>query len=90
MLSSNFKKLTVYGAGMKKVGKVKDLDIDPTSFAVTHLIVEVEGRVAKQIGIKPLIGRSTARLAVSIIDKIADAAILKLSIEELKGYLHKK
>jgi len=75
---------------MSLIGKVKDIEVNPSSFAVTDLIVEVEKEAARKIfGEKFLFGGAHVRLPVSTIDKIGDIVSLKFPVDQLKDYVVK-
>ena len=73
---------------MTKFGKVKDIEIDPDEMKVTHLILELEKRAAKELlGKKIVFRHSKGRVASSSIANIGDAVVLKQSIANLKGVI---
>jgi len=73
---------------MSLIGKVKDIEVNPSNFAVTDLIVQVEKEAARKIfGEKFLFGGVSVKVPVSAIDKIGDIVSLKFPLDQLKEYL---
>jgi sporulation protein YlmC with PRC-barrel domain len=90
MLGSQFDEKQVFAQGMTKIGKVKDIEVNPDSFAVTDVIVQVEKEAARKIfGEKFLFSGTHVKVPVSTIDKIGDIVSLKFGIDELKNYVVK-
>lgn len=90
MLGSAFNEKKVFAQGMSMIGKVKDVEVNPTSYAVTELIVEVEKEPARKIfGEKFLFSGTHVKVPISTIDKIGDVVSLKYPVDQLKDYLVK-
>ena len=71
---------------MVNLGKVKDLEFDPTEMKVTNIIVEFEKEAAKQVLGKMLVLRhAKGRVPTSSIESIKDALNLKAPMTELKN-----
>lgn len=88
MLSSELKDKVVYSKNMVLLGKVKDLEIDLEGMKATHLVLEVEKQVAKEIlGKMIVIRHAKCRVPTQLIESVKDAVILKQSTSELKGSL---
>ena len=49
MLASNIKNIAVYSRDMVNLGKVKDLEFDPSEMKVTNIIVEFQKEAAKEV-----------------------------------------
>ena len=90
MLGKEFYEKKVFAQGMSMIGKVKDVEVNPTSFAVTDLIVQVEKEAARKIfGEKFLFSGANVKVPVSTVDKLGDIVSLKYPLDELKDYLVK-
>jgi sporulation protein YlmC with PRC-barrel domain len=88
MLGKEFNEKKVFAEGMTMLGQVKDISVDPQSFAVTDLIVQLEKEAARKVfGEKFLIGSPQAKVPVSIIDKLGDVVSLKFGVDQLKDHL---
>jgi len=85
MLGREFVEKQVFAQGMSMIGKVKDIEVNPSNFAVTDLIVQVEKEPARKIfGEKFMFGGASVKVPVSTIDKIGDIVSLKFDIDQLK------
>jgi sporulation protein YlmC with PRC-barrel domain len=90
MLTSEFNKLQVYAGGMTLIGKVKDQSIDPATYTLTDLVVQLRKDAARKIFGKRFALRSTTVLVpVSEIDRIGDTVILKLRVDQLADHVRK-
>lgn len=90
MLASEFIKMEVYAAGMQAIGKIRDLVIDPHRCILTDFIVEVEREIAKKLlGSRLMIRNAKFQVPASAVEKIGDAVVLKLSVDELGGHVQK-
>lgn len=88
MLSSELKDKVVYSKNMVMLGKAKGLQFDPKEMKVTHLVVEFEKQVAKELlGKMIVIRHASGRVPASLIESISDAIILKQPTDELKGVI---
>ena len=88
MLSSELKDKAVYSKNMVLLGKVKDVEIDLEGMKVTHLVIEVEKQVAKELlGKMIVIRHAKCRVPTQLIESIKDAVILRQPTSELKGSL---
>jgi sporulation protein YlmC with PRC-barrel domain len=88
LLSSELKDKAVYSKNMVMLGKVKELQFDPKEMTVTHLVVEFQKQVAKELlGKMIVIRHASGRVPVSLIESISDAIILKQPMDELKGVI---
>ena len=86
MLASNIKNMAVYSKDMVNLGKVKDLEFDPSEMKVTDIIVEFQKEAAKQVLGKMIVLRhANGRVPTTSIESIKDALNLKSSLAELKG-----
>lgn len=71
---------------MVRLGTVKDLEIDPKEMKVTHLVLQVEKQIAKDLLGKMIVIRHTrGRVATLLVESIKDAIILRKPVNELKG-----
>ena len=86
LLSSDIKDKAVYSKNMIMLGKVKDLEFDPTQMKVTHFVVEFDKEVAKDLLGKIIVIRhAKGRVSTQLIESIKDAIILKYPMNQLKG-----
>lgn len=85
MLASGIKDIVVYSKDMVNLGKVKDLEFDPTEMKVTNIIVEFRKESAKQVlGKMIVIRHAKGRIPTTSIESIKDALNLKSPMAELK------
>jgi sporulation protein YlmC with PRC-barrel domain len=86
LLFGNIKDIIVYSKDMVSLGKVKDLEFDPSEMKVTNIIVEFRKEAAKELlGKKIVLRHAKGRVPVDSIESIRDALNLKLPWKELKG-----
>ena len=86
MLASNIKNIVVYSKDMVNLGKVKDLEFDPSEMKVTSIIVEFEKEAAKEVLGKMMVLRhAKGSVPAASIESIKDALNLKSPLAELKG-----
>ena len=86
MLASNIKNILVYSKDMINLGKVKDLEFDPSEMKVTNIIVEFEREAAKKVLGKMIVLRhATGRVPAASVESVKDAVNLKSTLAELKG-----
>ncbi len=86
MFASNIKNIVVYSKDMVNLGKVKDLEFDPSEMKVTNIIVEFRKEAAKEVLGKMIVLRhAKGRVPTTSIESIKDALNLKSPITELKG-----
>lgn len=86
MLASGVKDIVVYSKDMVTLGKVKDVEFDPSEMKVTDFIVEFDKEAAKEVLGKLIVLRhAKGRVPTTSIESIKDALNLKLSWKELKG-----
>lgn len=85
MYASDLKNMVVFSKDMVNLGKVKDLEFDPTEMTVTNVIVEFPADEAKYVlGKKIVVRHATGRVPGSSIESIKDALNLKLPRKDLK------
>jgi len=76
----------VYSKDMVSLGKVKDIEFDPSTMKVTSAVVEFQKEAAKQVlGKKIVLRHAKGKVPVASIESIKDALNLKLPWKELKG-----
>ena len=64
--------------------------MDPGTFAITDLIVEVEKEPARKIfGERFLVGGAQVKVPTATIDKMGDVVTLKFGLQQLKDHLIK-
>jgi sporulation protein YlmC with PRC-barrel domain len=74
---------------MQVMGKIRDLVIDPERYALSGFVVEVDRDVAKRLGVKFMMRKAKFRVPTSVVEKIGDAVVLRLSISELAENIQK-
>jgi sporulation protein YlmC with PRC-barrel domain len=90
MLGKEFNEKQVFAQGMNLIGKVKEIEVNPNSFALTDLLVQVDKETARKIfGEKFLFSGAHVKVPVSTIDKLGDSVTLKYPLDQLKDYLVK-
>ena len=88
MLFGDLKDKIAYSKNMVLLGKVKDVEIDLREMKVTHLILQVEKQVAKDLlGKMIVIRHAKCRVPTQLIESVKDAVILRQAANELKGSL---
>jgi len=88
LLFGDLKDKIVYSKNMVLLGKVKDVEIDLTEMKATHLILQVEKSVAKDLlGKMIVIRHAKCRVPTQLIESVKDAVILGQAASELKGSL---
>jgi sporulation protein YlmC with PRC-barrel domain len=86
LLASSVKGMAVYSKDMVNLGKVKDLEFDPSEMKVTDIIVEFQKEAAKQVLGKMIVLRhAKGRVPTTSIESIKDALNLKSPLAELKS-----
>lgn len=90
MYFSDLKKMSVFGKGMKRIGKVVDVDLDLQGRTVKALVVKVDGKEAKRIWKGVLSLRSPKiSLPTELVSTAKDAIQLQYGLEELKDHVKK-
>lgn len=70
---------------MVNLGKVKDMEFDPSEMKLTNVIVEFGKEAAKEIlGKKIVLRHAKGRVPVTSVESVKDALNLKLPLKELK------
>jgi len=88
MLGKEFNEKKVFAQGMVMIGQVKDISVDPGTFAVTDLLVQIDKEPARKIfGERFLIGGVHVKVPVATIDKVGDVVSLKFSLDQLNNHL---
>jgi sporulation protein YlmC with PRC-barrel domain len=78
----------VVGAGAKIVGTVFDVEIDPVSWKVTHLQLELSDEAIEILGYKKsFMGRVDIFLSVDAVAAVADIIGLNKPMTELKEFI---
>ncbi len=68
-----------------KIGKIKDLIFDHSSWNVDALIVELEPNIAREFNIKKSLSKTKIRVSVHHIQGMSDRIVLRIPKEELFG-----
>jgi sporulation protein YlmC with PRC-barrel domain len=77
---------SVIGALGNHIGDVFGLDIDPSTWKITHLQVKLSGIAAKEIGVKKVFKTPTVRVPTPCIDKIGVVITLNQSVFDIKEH----
>jgi sporulation protein YlmC with PRC-barrel domain len=78
----------VVGAGAKIAGTVFDVEIDPISWKVTSLQIELSDEAIEILGYKkPFMGRVDILLSIEAVAVVADVVNLNKPITELKKFI---
>jgi sporulation protein YlmC with PRC-barrel domain len=87
---SELTKMLVYGKGMKRIGKVVDMEFDLENRSIKQLIVKVDGDDAKKAWKGRLHLRSPKILIpAEFVSGIKDAILLQHTLEEMKDSVKK-
>lgn len=82
--------MLVYGRGMKRIGKVVDMEFDLENRLIKHLVVKVDGDDAKKAWKGRLHLRSPKILIqAELVSGVKDAILLQRSLEEMKDIVKK-
>lgn len=75
----------MYSKDMVNLGKVKDVEFDPSEMKLMNIIVEFEKEAAKEVlGKRIVLRHAKGRVPVTSIESVKDALNLKLPLKELK------
>ena len=77
---------SVIGKLGNHIGDVSGLDIEPTTWKVTHLQVKLSRSAANEIGVKKVFITPTVRISTSLMEKFGIIMTLNKSIFELKEH----
>jgi sporulation protein YlmC with PRC-barrel domain len=82
--------MSVFGKGMKRIGKIVDVDMDLQGRVVKALVVKVDGKEAKQIW-KGIISLRSPKISVptELISTAKDAIQLQYGLDELNDHVKK-
>jgi sporulation protein YlmC with PRC-barrel domain len=82
--------MLVYASGMKRIGKVADLEVDFQSRLVESLIVKVDGVEAKN-AFKGRLQLRSPKISIptQLVSSVSDAIQLQPSLEEMKSQVKK-
>ena len=78
----------IIGKGGTTIGKVKGTNFDEKTWQITTLDVELEGKIADEIGMKKRFGHTKLPLKASFVGAIGDKIVLSASREELENYVN--
>ena len=86
MFVSDIRNFLVYSKDMTQLGKVKDVEFDPSEMKMTNIIVEFEKDAAKEVlGKKIVLRHAKGRVPVESVESVKDALNLKLPLKDLKN-----
>lgn len=90
MLASEFQRKDVFASGMKKIGVVEDLMINPQGYALTDLVAKLQKDSARRIfGERFTFGGVRVRIPISAVDKIGDSIVLRFTADQLQEQIQK-
>ena len=78
-----FKGLAVLDARGEAVGRVVDLEFEPTDWSIQALLVHLERGAADKLGLKRLIGTTDLALKITHVQAVTDTVLLRETIDEL-------
>jgi sporulation protein YlmC with PRC-barrel domain len=78
---------TVIGAAGNYIGEVNNVDIEPSTWEITHLHVKLSDKAAKEFGLKKTLKSSNVRLPTSVVSNIGVIITLNRSLTDLKNTL---
>lgn len=88
MRPSELEGKTVVETGAKIVGTVSGIEIDPPTWTVTHLRIELADELTQTLGYKkPFLGHVEILLSVDAVKAVADMVTLNKAIDELKDVI---
>jgi sporulation protein YlmC with PRC-barrel domain len=85
--SNQMKGKEIIGPGGGVFGKVDGLNFDTETWQISTIDVKLDGKVAEEIGVKKLIGRTEIPMKASFIGQIGDRILLDVSRDELTKYV---
>ena len=87
---SELTRMPVYGKGMKRIGKVTDIEFDLKDRLITELVVKVDGEDAKKAWKGRLHLRSPKiSIPAELVSGVKDAILLQRTLEEMKSSVKK-
>lgn len=90
MLGSKLQKVAIYSKDMVRLGRAKDFEINTKDMKITHLIFELEDKVAKELfGHSPRLRHTNGKVPIDLVESARDAIILKQAQKKLKGAVEK-
>ena len=87
---SELTRMPVYGKGMKRIGKVTDIEFGLKDRLITELVVKVDGEDAKKAWKGRLHLRSPKiSIPAELVSGVKDAILLQCTLEEMKSSVKK-
>ncbi len=86
ILLVSFKELSdkfVICAGGFDLGQINGVDIDSTTWRVTHIQVKLSKNASEDLGFKKRFGSSTVCVPVALISSVGDNVLLNKTLDEL-------
>lgn len=74
----------VIGSQGSKVGRVKDVIVDTSSWQIKSLEVDLAPSVANELGLRRFLRKSQVQINVGDVTAVADTVLLKLSKPQLQ------
>lgn len=79
----DFKGLAVLDARGESVGRVVDLELEPTEWSIKALLVHLDRAAAEQLGLQRLIGSTDLAIKVIHVKDVTDTVLLRETLAEL-------
>jgi sporulation protein YlmC with PRC-barrel domain len=74
---------TIIGVAGYDLGEVKGVEVNTTTWNVTHLQVKLTNQAADELGFRKRFGSSTVCMPVSLINAVGDVITITKTIGEL-------
>jgi sporulation protein YlmC with PRC-barrel domain len=88
MFASELGGKEVFAAGMKSVGTVKDLIIDPQGYVLTDLVVKMQKDASRRIfGKRFTLRGAKVRVPMSTVEKMGESILLKYDVDQLEQHV---
>lgn len=75
--------MEVVGSNGWKIGKIKDIVIDPKTWQASALVIELEKSVASEFSLKHRLSRTQIPLSITFVQGVGDRVVLKSTKEEV-------
>ncbi len=75
---------SVIGAAGNYIGEVNNVDIEDTTWQITHLHIKLSSKAAKEFGLKKTLKSSYVRIPTAVIKNIGIIITLNQSFVDLK------
>ncbi len=80
----------VIGSRGTRIGEVESIDVDPRTWRIDSLVVDVDRDVTKDLGMEqPLLGGPRITIETDLVKDLADVIVLNMDLDGLKRMLGK-